>query len=180
MAPQFGSETRNISQTVNSMIYVSTTKVQLDKALQNTCGGDCVDWAIGMLVQGRDTPNLTRLAAQLPPFNHFELCSLRDQVLEELCISNQSLSELALNYSCECIRSALNDDIELIEAVATVADIYISCDYFKPLSRFYLLHFAREDLLISDTQWYWDGADQTNILSIIKEQAESFLAENSN
>ncbi len=161
------------------MIHVSTTKVLLDKALQNTCGEDCVDWAIGLLVQGKDTPNLTRLAAQVPPFNHFELCGLRDRVLEELCIPNQSLSELAINYSCEVVRSTLNNDMKLINTVATIAQIYVRCDYLKPLCDFYLLHWAYEDLLISDIQWYWDGADRTNILSIIKEHAKSFVAQHS-
>ena len=35
---------------------------------------------------------------------------------------------------------------------------------------FYLLYFAKDDLTESENQWYWDGANRSNIDDIITEQ----------
>jgi hypothetical protein len=44
----------------------------------------------------------------------------------------------------------------------------------KEYMDFYLLYFAKEDLTESENQWYWNGADRTNIDSIIREKFESW------
>jgi hypothetical protein len=39
----------------------------------------------------------------------------------------------------------------------------------------YLLYFAKDDLNESEIQWYWDGADRTNIDQIIGKVFEDYL-----
>ena len=40
---------------------------------------------------------------------------------------------------------------------------------------FYLLYFAKDDLLESDIQWYWDGANRENIDEIIDIEFKKWL-----
>lgn len=43
---------------------------------------------------------------------------------------------------------------------------------------FYLLYSAKSDLNESEVQWYWDGADSTNIDRIIGKVFENYLDRN--
>jgi hypothetical protein len=157
----------------------STTEIMLRRALQENCGEECVDWAMGLLEAGQDSDYVLRLATQLPPHNHFEICSLRDRAIDELRLSHKSLDELAAAYSCELLCSVINNDSELPGAVAKIADLCIGCGYMKSIYDFYLLYEAYRDLMTLDDQWYWHGATRTNIIAIMREQAQLFLERHS-
>jgi hypothetical protein len=42
---------------------------------------------------------------------------------------------------------------------------------------FYLLYFAKDDLLIDEVQWYWEGANRENIDKIIRDKFRQWLNE---
>ena len=125
---------------------------------------------------GGATLYVARLAGMLPPFNHFEIADLRDRALAELGIVNISQDEAVHNYAVELLSAALDGDMDLIEAVAVIAQLCIGNDYQRDLYDFYLLNNAHEDLKHDDVQWYWADATRQNIVSIIEERAKAFVA----
>jgi len=62
----------------------TTAHMLAERFQQTTCGRQCVDWAIGLLEQGRDGHCLTMLAGMTPSFHHFEVAQMRNRVLLEL------------------------------------------------------------------------------------------------
>jgi hypothetical protein len=156
---------------------VSTAHLLADKALQETAGQQCVDWAIGMLEQGYESEHLIRLAGMLPLYNHFEVSSLRDRALEELQIRQSNNDSILRQYAAELLSEGLNGGRELNLAIKEVKDLYIR-NGFDPgdLKDFYLLYFAYTDLQDSDMQWYWPSGTRENINAIIRERAAEFVA----
>jgi hypothetical protein len=159
------------------MPSVTTVRILADKALQESCGQQCVDWAIGLLELGHDSPSLLQLAGMLPPYNHFEIAALRDRTMEELTIEDVAKSEAIRGYVVEVLRSALDGDLHLIEALKIVTVLCIADGYRTDLMEFYCLYYAHLDLQHGNMQWYWDGATRDNIDKIIRECAQAFLAQ---
>ena len=159
------------------MVEVTTARVLADKALQDVSPQACVDWAVGMLVAGYDGQNLAMLAGMLPPFNYFEITSLRDRALAEVNAPDLSTTDAVLVYAAERLRLALDGNADMAETLRAVKDLCVAHDYHPDLYEFYLLFFAQDDLRGSTLQWYWDGATQANIDSIIRDRAERFVAQ---
>ena len=159
---------------------ITTAQVLAERALNEACGQSCVEWAISMLEQGKDGTHLRMLASMSPPFNHFEVAEYRDRSLEELGVGNTADAEAINMYAAEVLRLAATDEAELPSALARVKDLCVGFNYPKNLYDFYLLHFAYSDLQDSEVQWYWKGADRSNIDSIIEERVRAFLSSSSN
>ena len=156
---------------------VTTARILANKALQNACGRECVDWAVSMLEAGADTPHLRILAGELPPYNHFVVAQLRDAALHELNLAEPVGDVAVRKYAVERLRAALAGDEDLIEVLSVVKDLCISHDYQKDLYDFYLLFFAYSDLQEEPHQWYWAGATRENIVSVIRQRARDFVAD---
>jgi hypothetical protein len=58
---------------------VSTTRLLALKALNRSCGEECVTWAIGQIERGKTERHVLMLAGMCPPFHHFEMAALRDR-----------------------------------------------------------------------------------------------------
>lgn len=155
---------------------VTTAHLLSDLALQETCGQQCVEWAIGMLESGHESHSLLRLAGMLPPYNHFEIAALTDRALNELHVNRKPPVDAALAYAAELLGSALAGEIDIVLANSTVAELSIALDYQRELSDFTMLYWAHKDLQYGDVQWYWDGATCDNIREIMRQRAEEFLA----
>jgi hypothetical protein len=61
-----------------------------------------------------------------------------------------------------------------IEIDHSRANLSIEIDHSRDLYDFYLLHNAYDDLRTSEVQWYWEGATRSNILQLMKSEAEKF------
>ena len=57
-----------------------------------------------------------------------------------------------------------------------VADLAIELGYPSDLEPFSSLHFAAEDLLQAEMQWYWPDATRENIDQIVREEAQRFVS----
>src|SRR5262245_27144451 len=99
------------------MAKITTAHMLADKALEELCGRNCVDWAIAMLEEGRDGHHLTMLAGMLPPYNHFEIAALRDRTLEELGIADLDPDMAVRTFAAERLRLALAGELPWLEAV---------------------------------------------------------------
>ena len=157
------------------MTVVTTNRILAEKLLQDSCGQNCVDWAIGMLGQGRDTHHVLRLAGMIPPHNHFEIAELRDKALRELEIPDISVTEAITKFTVELLQAALCGETDMVAALAEVKELCIANDYQGDIMEFYHLYFALTDLQYSDVQWYWPGATAENISAIIRERATAFV-----
>jgi hypothetical protein len=156
---------------------VTTVEILARRALELTCGQECVDWAVGLLVEGQDSVHLRELAGALEPLYHFEVAALRDAALDELHIEPVSPADAVTMYARERLRAALAGNANLIDAIYFVSQLYIAHDDARALLDFYLLDNAYADLRFQGEQWYWNGADRSNILEIMRQRAEEFVAE---
>ncbi len=157
------------------MAGVTTERILADKVLQKTCGQECVDWAIRMLEEGYDGECLSRLWGMVPPFNHFEIASLRDHALAELGIHEIAPSVALSRYATEILSTGLSGEIELVDAISIVKDLCLANDYQDDLFDFYELYFAYADLEEEDFSYYCRGATRESILEIIRERAHAFV-----
>jgi hypothetical protein len=119
---------------------VSTAEILAARALEHPCGQECVDWAVTMLIEGRDAPHLRMLAGQERPYNHFELANLRDRALDELGEGRGFRDQAVRLYARERLQAAIAGHADLPTEVAVVAQLCIENDYARDLFDFYLLH----------------------------------------
>jgi hypothetical protein len=156
---------------------LTTDEILLRRALGDTCGQECVDWAMSILERGGGGTDMAILATLSPPLNHFEVASIRDRALAEIGAPHLSLPEVADRVAARLLREALDGKRELLESLEQVKDLVIATDYPKHLYPFYLLYFAHVDLAASEVQWYWPGATRQNISALTREHAQAFVAE---
>ena len=154
---------------------ISTACILAERALEESCGSSCVEWATGMLVAGFDTDALRVLAGESPPFNHFEIAALRDAALAELRVASPTRDVAVATYAAERLRAALDGEKGILEALAEVADLRTANDHQRELAIFYDLHYAYADLLIGPHQHYYDGANHANIAELIVQAARDFV-----
>lgn len=146
---------------------ISTVEMLAFKALNRNIDSTWVDWAIDMLMAGFDTKNLAILAGESEPFNQFYLQDLTTEIFSELQLNYSDKDQAIKNYSCYLIDKAQNGEMEPIKVLAILKDIYIELDMKRYLLQFYLLYFAKTDLLESEHQWYLDGVDKNNVDTVI-------------
>ena len=152
------------------MEYIkSTAEILAYKVLNRNIDKTWVIWAVDMLVAGYETENLVILAGEMEPYNQFELQKLTSLVLKELNLDFSDCETILRKYACYLIEKALNNEVEHFDVLNTLKDLCIELDYESSLYDFFSLYYAKDDLLISEHQWYWDSATQQNIDSIINE-----------
>jgi hypothetical protein len=145
----------------------STVEILALKALDRNIDKAWIDWAVEMLMAGFDTEYLTILAGEREPFNQFEMRDIANKVLSELELDYSDKDKAIKDYACYLIDKSLKGEIENLKALQILNKICIECNNDKDLFDFYLLYFAKDDLLYSEVQWYWKGATRENIDKII-------------
>jgi hypothetical protein len=152
-----------------------------EKATEKSCGDSCVEWAVEKLIEGRDGVNLCRLAAMLPPHNHFEVAELRDRALAELDVRPLDRDKAILSYANEIISQIASGDADEFVAAAMLANLYLEAFYnVRELRDFYFLYNAALDLDYDEIQWYWNGATRQNIRQLIRDRASDAISGNPN
>ena len=150
------------------MKYVpSTYKILYYRALESRIDKEWIDWTIEMIVAGFETEHLLYLASFDLPSNQFKLQEVADKALKELGLDYSDRKLTTKNYANYTIQTVISGEIDYFSALYTLKDIYVSLNYPEYLHDFYLLYFAKNDLLEYGDQMYWDGANSTNIDSII-------------
>ncbi len=138
-----------------------------------------VDWAVQQLEEGRDGSNLRILAGLSEPFDYFDTIRFVDGALAEAGLETLGQADAISAYSRELVSSLAEQPNSTTEALSQLADLCVDTGYPKSLMPFYLLHFARQDLLAGRDQHYWNGADASNIDGIVEKEARAWLAESS-
>lgn len=156
----------------------STYEILALKALNRDIDKTWTDWAIDMLRNRHDTENLTILAGESPPYNQFELQKLTDKVLTELNLDYSDKDQTIKNYVSYLLDRVLKNQLDNLPVLHKLKDIYIELDMENYLLQFYLLYFAKVDLLDSEVQYYIAGADRNNIDKIIADYFKKWLTDN--
>ena len=155
-----------------------TFEILAFKALNRDIDGRVlVDWAIDMLVAGYNTEYLTILAGETEPFNPFQMEKLTDNVLSELRLDYSDVEQTIKNYAYYLIDISINSELDSFKVLNILKDICLELEYEEFLMEFYMLYHAKDDLIYSENQHYWDGATRENIDQII---SEYFIAWKSN
>lgn len=157
---------------------ISTYRVLMKKAFNEDIDEGWVDWAIEMIQAGYESDNLYILAGITRPYHQFELQRLTDKVLDDLNLDYEDKLLMIRNYIYYIISTAINEPSKYLSTLKDIKDICIALDMEQEYMDFYLLYFAKDDLNESEVQWYWDGADRTNIDRIIEEVFENYLDRN--
>lgn len=156
----------------------STAEILAYKALNRSVNETWVNWAVDMMMAGFETESLVILAGIMPFYNQFELKVLTDKVFDELNLDYSDAHKAVKNCASFLIAQCLKGEKNYYSVLGTLKNLCIELDYDKDLYDFYSLYFAKDDLLTSENQWYWIGADRSNIDGIIKEYFENWLLEN--
>ena len=146
---------------------MSTYKILMNKAFNHDIDESWIDWAMEMIEAGFQSDNLYILAGMTRPFNQFELQDLTNNVLRDLHLDNSDKEAVIRNYVYFIITNAINNPDSYLLTLRELKDIYIGLDMEKEYTDFYLLYFAKDDLIESENQWYWDGATRENIPDFI-------------
>jgi hypothetical protein len=156
---------------------LSTYKVLMDKSLNHDLGQSLIDWGIEMIEAGFESENLFMLAGKTKPYNQFELQELLDKVLKDFNLDHGNKDIVVRNYIRSIIVNSVNKPDTYFETLQKIKDICIDLGlgtYGQEYNDFYLLYFAKENLIESPVQWYWDGANRENIDEIIEKKFKEF------
>jgi len=154
---------------------LSTRAIQGARALNYSPDERWVDWAVRLLTEGADTPSLRIMAGLRPPFHYFEVTQLLDRTLDELGVPALVEGEAAGAYAHDVVGELVRSPESMNEVLAELNQLCIATGYCSTLRPFYLLHFARIDLAVRNCQYYWDGANRSNIDQIVRDEAKRWL-----
>jgi len=155
----------------------STTEILARRALNRSIDQRWVEWAVAMLEAGHDTAHLRMLAGALPPFNQFEMTRLADKALAELGLDWSNTEALAKDYAAELLEDMLQGARSSDQVLDILFDMCTELDSPDFLSDFSLLYHAKSELRSAKVQWYWPGADRSNMEEAIREYAMRWLDE---
>lgn len=154
---------------------VSTYRVLMKKSINADIDESWVEWACEMIEAGYESDYLYILAGITKPYNQFELQELTDKVFTDLNLETSDKFLTIRNYVYYILSKSINKPSMYLETLKEVRDFCIELDMRKEYMDFYLLYFAKSDLIESENQWYWDGADRNNIDKIIKEKFKEYI-----
>jgi hypothetical protein len=149
---------------------LSTYEILKEKAFSSDINESWVDWALEMMEAGYESNNLYELAGTTRPYNQFELQDLTSKVFKDLNLDYSDKTKTLKNYVYFLLTSNIDRPEKYYEVLNEFRDIYYELDADTEFQDLTLLYWAKDDLIYSEFQHYWDGADRTNIDQIIRDQ----------
>jgi hypothetical protein len=146
----------------------STAEILAFKMLGHSINKKWVTWAYDMISAGFETESLLILAGEQEPFNQFEMQRLTNKVLDELNLAYDNRELVLKNYVRFLIDEALSGKVKTLNVLSVLKNICIELDFDLAVYDFYLLYHAKNDLIDSVDQYYWDGATRENIDEVIR------------
>jgi hypothetical protein len=156
------------------MIPPRTYEIRSAYALQLVTMKEVIDWAIDALVGGFDSPSL-RVLAGLTDSDQAEVGRYYSLVFRELQIPLLREELHVRFYTTLVLRELLSAKLGKKEPLKRLSDLCVAGGYEKELMDFYLLYHAKWDLETQEEQWYWKGADRSNIDRVIEAHANQWL-----
>ena len=156
---------------------LSTYRILKEKACNADIDESWAEWAIEMMEVGYEVISLYQLAGISKPYNQFELQELTNEVLKDLQLDYSDKRKTIRNYVYYLINSNIYNPDNYSKTLKELTDIYYELNMDIEFQDFALLYWAKDDLIYEDYQYYWDGANRSNIDNIIKEQFDNYKKE---
>jgi hypothetical protein len=146
------------------MKYIASTyEIIAWKYLNRSVDEKWSQWAVDMMSEGYETEYLIELAGILKPYDQLELKHLMDKVFQELNLDYSVKEKVINDYITYLGNQVLNGERDLLKSLRILEKIYIELDFDESIYDFNALCCAKEDLEYSEVQWYWEGANRSNI-----------------
>lgn len=148
----------------------STYKVLINRVYPYESVDVWKDWALEMMEAGFETEHLIQLAGLSVDVNHFQLEEIIKNALKELSLDAMPEEEIVYGYVYYLVEQALNAKMSTKVVLGILRDLCRDRDYEKELFNFYALSYAKQELEEAGEQFYWEGANNDNINTIINAQ----------
>lgn len=141
--------------------------IQSHKALEPFDYQLAVDWAMELLHEGNDSDAVLMLASFTQPIEKHEISKYVTAVLRELGLEELECEEAVLAQTHYLLSKILKGNA-IRENLKTLFELCVKTDYDVRIIKFYLLHYAWQDLEEIGTNFYYEGAYLNNIETILK------------
>jgi len=154
----------------------STYKILFRKRHRLASVEDWIDWAIEQLTDGIESEHLILLAGMLPSENRFRFDDILDKTLNELDLQDVPEKELLQGYMYHLLNKALAGEMPLMTVLYELNDLRLLATVDdESLIELSMLYYAKDDLKWDTVQFYWHGADRSNIDGIIRSEFRRWL-----
>ncbi|MBL7784753.1 MAG: hypothetical protein JNM36_02510 [Chitinophagales bacterium] len=132
-----------------------------------------VDWAVDLILQGKDSDNILMLASFSKPIDRAEIAPYLTNVLNELELEELNYESAILAITHYHLVEIMNDTA-IRYHLEILYELYL--DYDEPLlTDFYLLYLAWDDLENTGINYYFREADLNNIEAVVKKEAKEWV-----
>lgn len=120
------------------------------------------------------------LAGLEQPLDGEEVRRLFAACFVELGIKPLQAAESIRFFTRSVLSSMIRGELTRKAAMQRLSDLCVALGYERELMDFYLLFYAMSDLETQQLQWYWKGANRSNIFRIIDERSKLWLERHRN
>lgn len=127
---------------------------------------------------GHDSDALAVLAAKVAPFDTADMGELVDEVLAAVSSSPIGDVEVAARMLASIrVQQVLGGKLPARHALKEMFEVCQQFDLVSEVHDFYLLHYAAEDLVTEEVQYYWPDTDRSNIEEVIEQRFREWIAD---
>lgn len=153
---------------------LSTSALFFARANNRLSASDCVDWAVAMLEQGRDSKSL-RILAGLDASSVFEAEDFFQRAVRELQIKEPDASTATRAYACELAQRLAAGTLDPTESVHRLYEICVAADYPSELMVWYELDDAVADVTAGHYPWAYQTLTRENLPEVVRKEAQIFI-----
>jgi len=150
--------------------------IQGHKALESFDYAIAVNWAVEMVEQGNESENILMLATFTQPFHRWETGAYVTAVLKELGLEELDYDE-ALIATTHFHLSEIVQSRSTRKHLSSLYQLCINNDYKSDLMAFYSLYHAWDELEEFGQNYYYTGADLSNIEELLRKEANQWVDE---
>jgi len=135
----------------------------------------CIDWAIHMMQKGINNENMRIIASFSMPVDREEIKPYVSGVLSDLKLE-EKLGEYSIINECHYHIQQIIDEYKIRKNLSSLYELHLDNNHSEYTSPFYLLYHGWSDLETAGYNYYYDGATLNNISTIVKLEAQIFIA----
>lgn len=144
--------------------------VQSHKTLEPFDYKIAVDWAIGLIQEGKETDNVLMLASFSEPIERYEISPYISAVLNDFGLKELECDDVLIAQTHFLLIKILRNEATR-ENLHSLSQVCINSDYDKRIMDFYLLYHGWRELEDIGANYYYCHADLNNIETILKLEA---------
>jgi hypothetical protein len=143
--------------------------------MNRVTAADYVEWATGMLTEGRDSPNLRMLAGLDDSVNTFEAEEHFRKALRELQIPEPDEAAKVRAYACDLARQILDGTLAPEAGVKALYQVYLATSNDRPFKVWSYLDDALDDIKAGICPRTYETATAANFSDLVKMEAQRFI-----